>query len=265
MKEGIVETLLAYRGEIIGVLGIIVAIAIFWVTRRRIGASYFIQTNRLIGPIGPRFRGLEILYDGNKIESFSASKVFLWNRGSEAIRGTDIAPSSPLRISLNPPGVILGHQVLYCSSPHCNLSTKPLSGRDVLISFDFIDPKQGIIFEVWHGGETGALTLGGSIIGGGKVKRGEPHAVIRHLEPFISLLITLTITMMLFALITLLPDFIFKLAVLPTIAFGFLLGTYASRKLERWTYAGFMVEKLSSGYAKQGKVGSPPAGDDQLP
>jgi hypothetical protein len=261
MKEGIIGSALAYRGEIIGVLGIIIAIAIYGITRRRIGASYFIQTNHLIGSMGPKFQGLEILYEGNKIENFSASKVFLWNRGSEAIRGTDVAPSSPLRISLNAPGVILEHKVLYCSSPHCKMNTQPLGVRDVLISFDFIDPMQGIIFEVLHAGGTGALSLGRSIIGGGEAKSGERSMATRHLISIIlPLLALVTSVVLLAALVGTFSDNVVRWAAIPLLVFGLLLGTFASIKLEPLTYAGFMVEKLSSGYAKQVKAGSPPAG-----
>jgi hypothetical protein len=125
MAETTIGSILTDRGEMIGVLGLIgTALGListgffYWKSRKTIGAAYYIATNHLIGRLRSRYSGLRIIYEGNKIDSFSSSKIFLWNRGSEAIRGTDVAPSSPFVIGVKGPDVVLDHKVLYCSSSH---------------------------------------------------------------------------------------------------------------------------------------------------
>jgi hypothetical protein len=174
MAEWDTQNLLQYRDEIIGIFGIIIGVVVSIVTylktRRHIGASYYISTDRLIGPMGPRFLGLEILYDGKKVSSFSSSKIFIWNRGTDAIRAGDIAPSWPLKIILSDSNCVLDHRTLYCSSMHSKLSTTLEDDGQIAISFDYLDPKQGAVLEVLHTGEGGPLYLTGSIIGGGEIK-----------------------------------------------------------------------------------------------
>jgi hypothetical protein len=264
MKEVFIQTVLAYRGELLAVLSIFVAIVIYIRSRRFKGASYFIETSHVTGGKQRRFRGLEIFYNGNRIESCSASKVLLWNRGSEAIRGTDIAPAAPLVISIRDPEFVLDHQVLYCSSPHSRVSTMSREDGSILIGFDYLDPRQGVILEVLHTGGPSSIFLSGSVIDGGEIQTkespGEKYALALTLVMY---LIIAAISILSFAgIFTIFRDFSGWFKVSMGLA-AFSISVFLVQKLFLPLLdGGFMVEKLSNGYAKQEKAGASSAEGD---
>jgi hypothetical protein len=258
MKEALTQIVLAYRGEILAALSIVLAIVVYIKSRRFKSAFYFVETNHIIGSAPRRFRGLEVLYNGSNIESFSASKIFLWNRGTEAIRGTDIAPAAPLLVNQRDGEVILDHKVLYCSSPHSKVSSHSQENGGVLIAFDYLDPKNGLILEVLHTGGPGTISVSGSIIGGGEVRHRRNPRGIREL-----------VSIPIFV-VCLLSLWLGLVAIFGEGSIWASLGTSVAAMLAIIcipVYAPVMlwgspIEKLSLGYAKQANAASQPAGGD---
>jgi hypothetical protein len=141
-----------YVGVGIGVLGIIAGTFFYLKSRRYIKACYYVDTNSLISPLGANVHGLEVLYDGRQIERLSVSNVFFWNQGTEAIRREDVAPISPLKIHVPAPDVILSQKILYYSSKHNNVAVMAKSNQEFMVFFDFLNPREGMIFEILHTG-----------------------------------------------------------------------------------------------------------------
>jgi hypothetical protein len=272
VAEIIIGNILSDRGiavlGLIGtVIGLILAVYFYRKSLKAIGADYYIATNHLIGPLRSRYSELRIIYQQNEITSFSSSKAFLWNRGSEAIRSTDIAPSAPLVIDTEGSEVVLDHKVLYCSSTHSKVSTRSQGYRRILIDFDYLDPKEGIILEVLHTGGPASISLSGSVIGGGEIRRKEKPRGGSELALSLAMILvsTATFILMLAGILFMFHGYpTWFLLILSLGAWGIIM--FATQKLSPplW-YGGFMVEKLSDGYAKQEKAGSPPVEGDPTP
>ena len=145
MAEWNILGILGLIGTLFGIIGVILT----WRSRRYIGVAYCISTDNLISPMEPQFADLEIFFDKTKIDSFSSSDIFLWNRGNRAIRSEDIASTSPLTISILSPKRALSYKVLYCSSPHSKIELERRDER-FLVTFDFLNPRDGCIFEILH-------------------------------------------------------------------------------------------------------------------
>ena len=269
MVERIIAGGFDHLGEIIGVLGIIIAAIFYWKTRRSIGASYYVRTDRLIGPMGPEFPGLEIIYDGRPISSFSSSKIFFWNRGTEAIRREDIAPTAPLTISVRAPERALSYKVLYCSSQHSNIYMEPRD-ESFLVTFDFLNAGDGCILEILHTGWIGSVSVSGIVIGSGEVVRKEEPSRIKQyvLRGIIAAGFAV-------AVVTLpswsdvLPSWSYVLFGLPFSWFdvlsltvlAFFMTLVNTRLDARWHAGGVIAKKLHDGYARQEQslsVGRPP-------
>lgn len=244
-------------GEILGVVALIAGIYFYVKSRRSIRASYYIRTDRLIGPMGSVFEGLEIVYQGVSIHSFASSKVFLWNQGTEVIRRDDIAPAAPLAINLHAPERALNYEVVYCSSPYSKVGIEPQGDERLLVSFDFLNPGDGCVLEILHRGDIGSLSMSGGIIGGGDIRQTNPLTKDEAQQ----------VTFGIFALV-ILP--LYLLAIVLPLRFGspgfppsINLGIFAALALSivvlhmviwklvlRWS-GGATFKKLCDGYAKQ--------------
>ena len=166
----------------------------------------------------------------------------------------DVAPSSPLLIGVRGPEVVLDHKVLYCSSPHSKVRTELRDGS-IVICFDYLDPKQGVIFEILHTGGFGSISFSGSIIGGGEVKSQEnPGDKYGFVSAIAYLLIIGVISVVLFAGIF--YSGLSGLIALVMSLVAFCLAVWLVAKLFGLWHGRFMVEKLSNGYAKQEKAGA---------
>jgi hypothetical protein len=226
------------------ILGLLTGTYFYLNSRRYIKACYYIDTNALIGPVGAHVHGLAILYNERLIKRLSASNVFFWNQGTEAIRREDIATVAPLTIYVPAPEIILNQAVLYSSSKHDNVDVMPQSDHKLMVSFDFINPKEGVIFEILHTGSVADLAMEGAIIGGGEIeKREEAKAGTRQEWILFAGSVLATVTVLVCSIA------IWPIGLLLTVVLMIIMVPIFN---PLW-FGGFMVQKLRDGYMKQEK------------
>ena len=126
---------------IIGMLGFPFSIYTYVKTKKNKKPTYIVRTIKLIEPrIKQLNNAINILYQDNKIENLSISKIALWNEGKDTIDNTDIAKSN---MKMYTPAVVTGETV----SIHLRHGIQPqhrsylyivlpASKRDSVSSFD---------------------------------------------------------------------------------------------------------------------------------
>jgi hypothetical protein len=143
----------AWLGTVIGVLSIIVAVVIY--RESVIGARpvYFRRSFRVIGFNKDEFlQDVEVLYHGNHVDRLTRSHVVFWNSGTKIIYGSDIVADDALRCELSPDALALEVRIIK-HTRDANKFTAMIDGNShnrVLLSFDYLDPKDGAVVELLH-------------------------------------------------------------------------------------------------------------------
>lgn len=158
---------------IIGVLGIIVAVITYRLSRRTKKLSWAIRTTTLIEGYGERLSKLSVLYDEKRVENLSISRLCIWNSGTETINCQDIAKANPLKIIPRSGEKILDVKILSTNNPS-SLFTALLAvdGSHSFITFDYLNKDQGAILQLVHTGtSSNDLLLLGDIKGANQINK----------------------------------------------------------------------------------------------
>lgn len=120
----------------------------------------------------------------NKIAGFpyaTITKIALWNAGNQTINESDVVPSKPIELTLPKGASLINAQVLLERHKENNFRLKTIS--NIIVNFDYIDEKEGIIIEVIHTGSSN-LKVEGKIKGIKKL-RYIPYILLRSIELFV--------------------------------------------------------------------------------
>jgi hypothetical protein len=92
---------------------------------------------------------IKILYDNKEIENLTKTQVVFWNNGSDTLKIEDLVKDDPLLFEFSKNSIILSSKIIK-HSRDINKVTITTSSKDKNIahfSFDFLDTKDGVIFE----------------------------------------------------------------------------------------------------------------------
>ncbi len=160
-----ISNALAAFGLAVGLAGILHAVANRKFKRL---AYYSITLNLVDSKADVLFRGLEIFYESQKVQSLKKSWLTIWNSGTDTVLSSDVAPAGPLRLICKGGHIIkIGIRKAPNAANSVRLGPVEADRSTALISFDYFDPKEGVQLEVWHTGKT--VKAEGAIIGGGPV------------------------------------------------------------------------------------------------
>jgi hypothetical protein len=166
---------IGWVGSTIGISGVIISLALYFISKREGKPVCHIESWTFIGIRGklPR-KKVKILYDGEEVNKLVKTTVFFWNNGRAPIRNTDTVSSNPLRIEFSDDTRILSVQIRKINNPANKINLTVPFGylNSVRIDFDFLNPGDGIAFEVFHNGNQNHVDFRGQLIGGtrGKIK-----------------------------------------------------------------------------------------------
>jgi hypothetical protein len=155
-------------GTLIGIIGLIIALATYLLTRKRTILSYGTQGISLIGTSDAKLSGdLTVQYKGIDVPRLTKSIIVFWNEGENTINSDDIVPTDLLYIDVGKNSKILSISTAKSS----RLVTQIECQNDVndnskaRLNFEFLDPQDGGVIEVLHTGENKIIKLSGTIKG----------------------------------------------------------------------------------------------------
>lgn len=146
------SSVISVGGFILGIIGIILAVVFYLKSRRFSRLHYDTKSFELITDSVSQLPGFAATYRNSPLNNLIASRLILWNSGTNIISASDVAANDPIRIRLSE-----GTQVLDCrldavSSPTNMIQAtagQPL-GKEVLISLDYIASRQGCVISFLH-------------------------------------------------------------------------------------------------------------------
>lgn len=142
----------AAAGLFASFLGLLFAIVIPIVQRRKKSLSFTWSTSVLVKNARPKIDGLEILFEGRPVDSIYVTKIHIWNSGNTLIRESDFYPNKELEVGFQDKDAkVLSAKVERESADTCKTRTSINDvTKAIKISFDYLEKKQGAIISIYH-------------------------------------------------------------------------------------------------------------------
>lgn len=156
----------SWFGTAIGFLGLVLAAYFFLKSRKK--ARLAIQRDHVTVVGGPNASfptELEIRFAGAIVSRVTSSTIVLWNHGDRTIRGSELVEADPLRIELPTNGQVLRHSIVRQTRSVNGWRILPIGSNTLSLSFDFLDPNDGVTIEVLHSRSGSELIVAGTIMG----------------------------------------------------------------------------------------------------
>jgi hypothetical protein len=163
-------------GAVVGIIGIALGVIFFVKSQRRAKLAYQYNEVTLIGGTEAAFPAeVEVRFNGVAVPRITASTLFFWNSGQRTIRGEEIVASDPLRVQFAQETLVLKSSILKATREVNGVRAESISSEahKVQITFDFLDPGDGVALEILHSGGGSQFKVLGTI-------RGIPKGITNH-------------------------------------------------------------------------------------
>ena len=168
LNQDWINSLIGVIGVGIGLTGLGVALYFFFASKRDPKPVYQYWSRRILGKdednlpkdVSVKFKGIEVI-------RLNRTTIIFWNDGTKVLNGSDIVKTYPLIISYPKGSKILSYQILKQTKPAYEFSLKfaPHKRNELLIDFNYLDPKGGATCEIVHDSQEHDLKILGSIRG----------------------------------------------------------------------------------------------------
>ncbi len=110
---------------------------------------------------------VNVTYRGVPVVRLTKTTVVVWNAGTTTIRGSDIVAADPLRVAFREGGQVLDAEVTQVRRRVNSIAVQipPGAPNTILVTFDFLDPKDGARIEILHTSEDRTATILGTVRG----------------------------------------------------------------------------------------------------
>lgn len=117
-----------------------------------------------------KIKKLLLSFDNKEIQNLTVTKFAIWNSSKNVIYGTDMVSNQKLHIAATGDTTILDANII-TESEHANhFKVTEKSDKKVVLDFEYVDSKEGIILQVFHTGSSETLKVEGKIKGGKPIK-----------------------------------------------------------------------------------------------
>jgi hypothetical protein len=158
---------------------------------------------------------IEAIIDGQKIDKLIKTSIYIWNKGNKVLRNNDIAEKDKLRIVWSENELVYNASIGKVNNKIVNAEIlNDFDNRNINISFDYLNPKDGMRIDILHNSFSKNFNIEGTIIGTKRsiknLNMKDPEKLFRVLDFLVSrnsikyIIIPIGIVFLLLAL--LLPD-----------------------------------------------------------
>ena len=165
--EYLLENSISILGVITFILTI-VSIVLFVNLQKKAKPSYEVSSLTVLANEGNLVPSkVTVLFGKHQIDCLVRERITFWNDGNDTLHGTDIAKEDPLRISFGAKDVtVLMSNVIKCTrKANIFAVVKPRRSKELLLQYDYLDPDDGAVIEVWHNGKQSEIAIVGAIKG----------------------------------------------------------------------------------------------------
>ena len=166
--------------SLITIISLGFSVYIWIISKRYKKLTYTKKTNRLASFYKFKPEAIQLLYDGREISDLAITRIALWNSGNEVIKASDLVSEQLITIKAdNQEKEDFSFSLLDCSiafeTERTNKFRLELETKDTapetssvlpIITFDYVEQKDGIIIQLVHTGSAQSIYLDGHIMGG---------------------------------------------------------------------------------------------------
>lgn len=159
---------LGWVGSLVGILGIVLSIWVYFRSVRKAVPVVAFESIRLVGGTGSALPdAVTVLYQDRAVPRLTRSNVRLWNNGNLTLDGVSVAVVDPIRLEIEPDAEFLSVSIAKASRAVTQIRADilPTEPNKVVIQFDFLDPSDGALIECLHTGHTLSPQIKGVIKG----------------------------------------------------------------------------------------------------
>lgn len=184
LENTVFQALLA----VIAIISFVYAIITQRNNKERKELTYVIESNTLIRSKKSKYEKLSIAYAERQIDSLCVSNVVLWNNGNRTLNRVDVVEKKEITITAADNHVILDVEILAATEETNKFSAIKVDDRCVKLTFDYIDPKDGVAVQIIHTGTADAISLDCKIKGGRPLRcyinESFPNMVAKIINPY---------------------------------------------------------------------------------
>jgi hypothetical protein len=155
-NQVILNPWVGFVGTVFGVFGVLISIIFYFRTRQFQQPAYYKSSLRWYDGTNIPHNDIRLTFRGNEISRFTITHLVFWNAGNQAIRESDFAPASPLRLVLPEEAEIFDIRIIAVTASEIRASldspeTIEAGAKKVIpVHFDYLDGNDGFCIQVIH-------------------------------------------------------------------------------------------------------------------
>ena len=113
--------------------------------------------------------GFSATYLGESLSRLKATKILIWNSGSDIIESNDFASTSPLALEFPTDAVVLDAKLSGYSNDtnQVEVSINPNKSNEIFVVFEYLGKAEGLVISALHTAQVGEPKVIGIIKGSG--------------------------------------------------------------------------------------------------
>lgn len=154
------------------IISLILALVFYLRSKREKKPRLLIKSINLFNKDAQKINGLSTTYYDRPVLNMTITRVALWNSGHDPILRSDISPTDPITIYINPKYRILESQILCTKKAQNGIKLGLIeNGLKTRINFEYLDYGGGAVIQVVHTGNSSSdIIVEGTIRGFGKLR-----------------------------------------------------------------------------------------------
>jgi len=106
-------------------------------------------------------------YKGHSLTNLNKTTIIIWNNGNDILDKTSLLDSDPIKILLKDGCNIFNYEIIRQTNKYNNLQVGRVEGKlnELLLSFEYLDPQDGVTIEILHDSTDKYPTISGTIKG----------------------------------------------------------------------------------------------------
>lgn len=172
LNQIILNPWVGFIGTVFGVFGVLISIIFYFRTRRFQQPAYYKSSLRWYDGTNIPHNDISLTFRGKEISRFTITHLVFWNAGNQAIRESDFAPASPLRLVLPEEAEIFDIRIIAVTASEIRASLdspetiEAGAEKAIPVHFDYLDGNDGFCIQVIHDSKSAeGIEFAGKLLG----------------------------------------------------------------------------------------------------
>lgn len=175
------NTLLGWIGALFSLISLSLAVFFYFRSKKKTRIAFQSDFVSLVGnPVSVFPNEVEISFSGQIVPCISSNTIVIWNCGNQTISGDDLVNKDPLRLEVPDDNRILKYRVLKQTRDVNEWKFDQSDDKILNLTFDYLDPGDGISLEVIHTATGRDLEVTGTVKGMPKGLHNHGEALLIH-------------------------------------------------------------------------------------